>query len=86
MNTTTAAQQAGVTVNTVRTWARMGAIKAVKVAGRWIIDARSLAYRIALGTRTTRKATTVNLTHGDLRPIATWARTGTCRLLPCRPQ
>jgi len=78
MNTTEAARQAKVTVPTIRHWARYGAIKAVKAAGRWIIDGLSLARRIALNTK---KATTVNLTHGDLRPIATWVRTGNCRLL-----
>lgn len=80
MDTTTAAQQAGVTTDTIRHWARYGAVRAVKAAGRWVIDAASLARRIALGIRTTRKATTVELTHGDLRPIATWAKTGICRL------
>jgi hypothetical protein len=52
MDTTTAAQQAGVTVATVRTWCRIGAVAAVKRAGRWIIDAASLAHRITLGKKT----------------------------------
>ena len=57
MNTTTAAQQAGVTVDTVRAWCRIGAVAAHKVAGRWIIRAEFLAYRISLGIRRrTRKA------------------------------
>ena len=56
MDTATAAQQAGVTVATVRHWCRIGAVAAVKRAGRWVIDAASLAYRISLGVRrTTRK-------------------------------
>ena len=62
MNTTTAAQQAGVTTDTIRTWARMGAIRATKTRGRWNIDTRSLAKRTAMGIRRTRKAT-VNNTH-----------------------
>lgn len=52
MDTTTAAKQAGVTIATVRTWCRRNIIGAVKVAGRWVIDAASLAYRTSL----TRKA------------------------------
>lgn len=49
MNTTTAATEAKVTVATVRTWCRIGAVAAVKVAGRWVIDTASLAARIAIG-------------------------------------
>lgn len=48
MDTTTAARQAGVTTATIRTWCRKGAVAAVKAAGRWVIDAASLAYRISL--------------------------------------
>ncbi|NRQ35966.1 hypothetical protein HII36_29650 [Nonomuraea sp. NN258] len=51
MDTTTAATQASVTVATIRTWCRRGAVAAAKVAGRWVIEAASLARRIALGTR-----------------------------------
>ncbi|MGW9447056.1 hypothetical protein [Bacillus mobilis] len=78
MDTTAAAQQAGVTVATVRIWARMGAVRAAKVARRWVIDAASLAHRITLGIRRTRQENAMPLTPGDLRPIATWARTGRC--------
>jgi hypothetical protein len=53
MNTTTAATQAGVTVATIRTWCRIGAVAAAKVAGKWVIEAGSLARRIALGVRKT---------------------------------
>ena len=49
MNTTAAAAQANVTVATIRTWCRYGAVAAVKTAGRWIIDTASLAHRIAIG-------------------------------------
>lgn len=49
MDTTTAALQAGVTTATIRTWARRNVIAAAKVAGRWVIEAASLARRIALG-------------------------------------
>ena len=48
MNTSEAATQANVTTATIRTWARFGAITAVKTAGRWNIDEASLARRIAL--------------------------------------
>lgn len=51
MDTSTAAAQANVTVDTIRTWCRIGAVAAEKVAGRWIIQAESLAYRISLGVR-----------------------------------
>ncbi|MFB7736213.1 hypothetical protein ACFC08_17870 [Streptomyces sp. NPDC056112] len=51
MNTTTAATQANVTAATIRTWCRRGAVAAAKVAGRWVIDAASLARRIEIGTR-----------------------------------
>lgn len=56
MNTTTAATTAGVTVATIRTWARNGIITAIKHAGRWTIDAASLAWRITLNALKTRKA------------------------------
>lgn len=51
LTATAAAQQAGVTVATIRTWCRRGVVAATKVAGRWVIDAASLARRIALGIR-----------------------------------
>jgi hypothetical protein len=55
MDTSTAAQQAKVTTATIRTWCRIGAVAASKVSGRWIIDAASLAHRIALGVRRTAR-------------------------------
>lgn len=54
--TTAAATQAGVTVDTIRTWCRRNVIAAVKQAGRWVIDAASLAHRIAIGAMRARKA------------------------------
>ncbi|MFF0409118.1 hypothetical protein ACFYUY_01615 [Kitasatospora sp. NPDC004745] len=48
VTTTNAAAQAGVTADTIRTWCRTGAVAAIKKAGRWVIDAASLAYRIKL--------------------------------------
>lgn len=51
MDTRTAATQANVTVDTIRTWCRIGAVAAEKVAGRWTIQAESLTYRISLGVR-----------------------------------
>jgi hypothetical protein len=50
--TTEAARQADVTPRTIRAWARMGAVAAVKVAGRWAIDTDSLRHRISLSRRT----------------------------------
>lgn len=50
--TAQAAQRAGVTIATIRTWARYGAITATKVSGRWSIDEASLTHRIALSRRT----------------------------------
>ncbi|MEU8040849.1 helix-turn-helix domain-containing protein [Streptosporangium sp. NPDC049078] len=52
MDTTAAATQASVTVATIRTWCRKGVIAALKVSGRWVIEAASLARRIALGAKT----------------------------------
>lgn len=57
MNTTTAATTAHVTAATIRSWCRNGVIAATKTAGRWIINAASLAHRIALATLKNRKAT-----------------------------
>jgi len=57
ITTTAAATQAGVTIATVRTWARHGIIAATKQAGRWVIDTASLAHRIAIGARRARKQT-----------------------------
>ena len=51
MDTTTAAAQAKVTVATIRTWCRIGAVAATKQAGRWVIETASLAYRISLSAR-----------------------------------
>lgn len=63
MTTTTttiaAATQAGVTVETIRTWCRRNVIAAAKVAGRWVIDTASLAHRIAIGAIRTRKQATL---------------------------
>lgn len=59
MNTSSAAIQAHVTADTIRAWCRRGVIAAVKTAGRWAIDATSLAHRIAIDAmkRRTRKET-----------------------------
>lgn len=78
MNTTEAAIQASVTVATIRTWCRRNVIAAVKHAGRWVIDAASLAHRIAIGQMRTRKEhhVTINITAtytyvpvGDTEPL-----------------
>jgi hypothetical protein len=46
-----AATTAGVDISTICTWCRIGAVAAVKVAGKWLIETRSLAHRIALGRK-----------------------------------
>lgn len=73
MNTTAAALQASVTVATIRTWARRGVIAATKTAGRWVINTASLARRITIGNRRTRKQATVTL---DLNASYTYATPG----------
>lgn len=55
MNTTAAAIQANVTVATIRAWCRNSIITAVKQAGRWVIDAASLAHRITIAALKARK-------------------------------
>lgn len=65
MNTTTAAQKAGVTTPTVRTWCRMGAVKATKISGRWNINAASLTRRISLGIKETTVTTPWPADHPD---------------------
>jgi hypothetical protein len=50
---TAAALQARVTAVTIRTWCRTGVVAAVKLAGRWKVNAASLARRIAIGARKT---------------------------------
>lgn len=57
MNTTAAAVQANVTIPTIRTWCRTGAVAAIKQAGRWVIDTASLAARIAIGKMKERRMT-----------------------------
>ncbi|MFE5582575.1 hypothetical protein [Kitasatospora sp. NPDC056531] len=49
ITTTAAADQASVTIATIRTWCRRGVVAAVKQAGRWVIDSHSLIRRIDLG-------------------------------------
>jgi hypothetical protein len=47
-----AAAIAGVDVSTIRTWARYGAVDAVKASGSWMIERESLRRRVALSRRT----------------------------------
>lgn len=54
--TAVAAAQAEVTVAAIRAWCRIGAVTAIKQAGRWIIDTASLAHRVAIGALRARKA------------------------------
>ena len=68
MNTTAAATEANVTVATIRTWCRIGAVAATKQAGRWIVDAASLARRITIGAMRTRKqANVLNLSAATIK-------------------
>ncbi|UNZ20647.1 hypothetical protein [Streptomyces sp. 891-h] len=77
MNTTAAAAQANVTVDTIRTWCRYGAVSAVKQAGRWVIDSASLAARIAIGALK-RPARTVEFTVDTMTAIGgnRWQKNG----------
>ncbi|MFE9382409.1 hypothetical protein ACFYMO_04095 [Streptomyces sp. NPDC007025] len=77
MNTTAAAAEANVTVATIRTWCRYGAINAVKQAGRWVIDSASLAARIAIGALK-RPARTVEFTVDTMTAIGgnRWQKNG----------
>lgn len=63
ITTAEAAARAGVTVDTIRHWCRMGAVRATKVADRWVIDLASLARRITLGRKpaTNRQETAVRV-------------------------
>ena len=81
MNTTAAATEANVTVATIRTWCRIGAVAAVKRAGRWIIDTASLAARIAIG-KMKRPAKPVALTVDDIVAIGgrRWQKNGMDRV------
>lgn len=66
VNTITAATQANVTAATIRAWCRHNVIAATKVVGRWVIDATSLAHRIALGARRARKQERVSQPTGPI--------------------
>lgn len=83
MNTTTAATEAKVTVATIRTWCARGVVTATKVSGRWIIDAASLAARLAIGAmKAARKARPVVLTVETLTAIGgrLWEKNGMRRV------
>lgn len=57
LTTREAATLARVTVATIRHWARYGAIRATKKAGRWVIDQDSLQQRISLTGRAPYRVT-----------------------------
>lgn len=82
MNTTAAAIEAGVTVATIRDWARRGVITAAKKAGRWVIDTASLAHRIAIGKFKTRKARPVVFSTETMTAIggSRWTKNGNDRV------
>lgn len=65
LTTREAATLARVTIDTIRHWARYGAIRATKKAGRWHIERTSLLRRIELNPRT-RKERKVELTVENL--------------------
>lgn len=67
MDTTAAATLAGVTVATIRTWCRMGAVTATKRSGRWVIDSDSLTRRITIGA--TRRRTQPEAPVEESKPI-----------------
>jgi hypothetical protein len=73
MDTTTAAKQARVTIATIRTWCRRGAVAATKTGGRWDIDTRSLAHRIAL-TNPHLAGTSTRIQQHQSRSFATRGR------------
>ena len=81
--TTQAATAAGVTVDTIRTWARMGAVRATRISRRWAIDATSLLRRIAIGkevaaARPTKKVNKIRFTTENMIAIggSRWQRAG----------
>ncbi|MBM9510057.1 hypothetical protein [Actinacidiphila acididurans] len=84
MDTKTAATEAKVTIATIRSWARNGVITATKQAGRWVIDAGSLAHRLAIAAlkaaRRTPKA--IALTVENLTAIGgrLWEKNGMRRV------
>jgi hypothetical protein len=82
ITTTSAATQAGVTVDTIRTWCRTGAITAIKQAGRWLIDATSLAYRIKLPTLLRKTPKPITLTADMLVALGgrRWQKNGMDRV------
>lgn len=57
LTTADAAELAHVTTATVRAWCRMGAVRATKTAGRWVIDQVSLQQRISLTGRAPYRVT-----------------------------
>lgn len=67
LTTREAATLARVTIDTIRHWARYGAIRATKKAGRWHIERTSLLRRIELDTRPRKeRKRTVELTVENL--------------------
>lgn len=72
-DTATAARIARVTVTTIRTWCRIGAVAATKTGGRWVIDTDSLNRRITLG-RTLRAEK-----HADLIDLSAFRDAKTAR-------
>ncbi|MFG2734367.1 helix-turn-helix domain-containing protein [Streptomyces harbinensis] len=91
ITTTQAATTARVTVATIRTWCRTGVIAATKTAGRWVIEAASLARRLQIARdratsrswpRPSRGSTCVRGTCGHLTTVA-WDRIPGARQRPC---
>ncbi|MFD7507898.1 helix-turn-helix domain-containing protein [Streptomyces sp. NPDC059853] len=91
ITTTQAAATARVTVATIRAWCRTGVIAATKTAGRWVIEAASLARRLQIARdratsrswpRPSRSATCARGTCGHLATVA-WDRIPGARQRPC---
>lgn len=73
MNAKDAARYAHVTVTTIRTWCRNGAISATKTSGRWDIDDNSLKVRVRLAAelRNARRARTQAAIRNRIRDAIT---------------
>lgn len=53
MSTRDAARYAKVSITTIRTWCRIGAVAARKAGGRWLVDTASLLRRCTIGAALT---------------------------------
>lgn len=75
MDTTTtreAAAKYNVTTDTVRIWCRIGAVKAIKQAGRWIIETASLIRRAAWAWKTKKARADRHTPKKEVRTMSHW--------------